>query len=232
MDDEREARTGRGQADDEPARALFERQHDPSRVLAVSDGVFAIIITLLVLEVHVPELTDGRSLNAALREILPSLTAFVISFILAGMQWVGHRDLFALIRRTDRGLVWLNTLYLLPLCLLPFGASLLGRYDQEPVALRIYGLILVAIAAMRVGIAKYVIGRPHLLWQAIDDRQRRATLALTVFPGLAYLLAMLVAVTAPAVSLVIYGGMPLLYFLSITVLRRGRQRDQEYADFT
>jgi uncharacterized membrane protein len=232
MDDEREARTGRGQADDEPARALFERQHDPSRVLALSDGVFAIIITLLVLEVHVPELTDGRSLNAALREILPSLTAFVISFILAGMQWVGHRDLFALIRRTDRGLVWLNILYLLPLCLLPFGASLLGRYDQEPVALRIYGLILVAIAAMRVGIAEYVIGRPHLLWQAIDDRQRRATLALTVFPGLAYLLAMLVAVTAPAVSLVIYGGMPLLYFLSITVLRRGRQRDQEYADFT
>jgi hypothetical protein len=100
------------------------------------------------------------------------------------------------------------------------------------VALRIYGLILVAIAAMRVGIALYIIGRPHLLWQAIDDRQRRATLALTVFPGLAYLLAMLVAVTAPAVSVVIYGGMPLLYFLSITVLRRGRQRDQEYADFT
>jgi uncharacterized membrane protein len=232
MADEREARTGRAQAGDEPARALFDRQHDPSRVLAMSDGVFAIIITLLVLEVHVPELTDGRSLNAALREILPSLTAFVISFILAGMQWVGHRDLFALIRRTDRGLVWLNILYLLPLCLLPFGASLLGRYDQEPVALRIYGLILVAIAAMRVGIALYIIGRPHLLWQAIDDRQRRATLALTVFPGLAYLLAMLVAVTAPAVSVVIYGGMPLLYFLSITVLRRGRQRDQEYADFT
>jgi hypothetical protein len=48
--------------------------------------------------------------------------------------------LFALIRRTDRGLVWLNILYLLPLCLLPFGAGLLGRYDQEPVALRIYGL--------------------------------------------------------------------------------------------
>jgi uncharacterized membrane protein len=122
MADEREARTGRAQAGDEPARALFERQHDPSRVLAMSDGVFAIIITLLVLEVHVPELTDGRSLNAALREILPSLTAFVISFILAGMQWVGHRDLFSLIRRTDRGLVWLNILYLLPLCLLPFGA--------------------------------------------------------------------------------------------------------------
>ena len=89
--------------DDASARALFERQHDPSRVLALSDGVFAILITLLVLDVHLPELSQGQSLNAALREIRPSFTAFVISFILAGMYWVGHRDLFALIRRADRG---------------------------------------------------------------------------------------------------------------------------------
>jgi uncharacterized membrane protein len=95
---------------DEQARALFERQHDPTRVLALSDGVFAIIITLLVLEIHVPELTQGHSLNQALAEIRPSFVAFVISFILAGMYWVGHRDLFALIRRTDRVLVWLNIL--------------------------------------------------------------------------------------------------------------------------
>ena len=72
---------------------------------ALSDGVFAIIITLLVLEVHVPELTENLSLNEALWQIRPSFTAFVITFILAGMHWVGHRDLFALIRHTDRGLV-------------------------------------------------------------------------------------------------------------------------------
>jgi uncharacterized membrane protein len=107
----------------------------------------------------------------------------VITFILAGMHWVGHRDLFALIRRTDRGLVWLNILYLLPLCLLPFGAGMLGRYEQEPVALRIYGLLLIAIAVMRVVIWLYTTNRPHLLWQQIDDRQRRAGLALAAFPG-------------------------------------------------
>src|SRR5215207_5587653 len=129
--DERQVAADRAREGAEPARASFERQHDPARVLALSDGVFAIIITLLVLEVHVPELTQGQSLAEALEELRPSLVAFVISFILAGIQWVGHRDLFGLIRRTDRGLVWLNTLYLLPLCLLPFGAGLLGRYDQE-----------------------------------------------------------------------------------------------------
>jgi uncharacterized membrane protein len=213
-------------------RHLLERLHDPARVLALSDGVFAIIITLLVLEVHVPELTKGHSLNEALAELRPSLVAFVISFILAGMYWVGHRDLFALIRRTDRGLVWLNILYLLPLSLLPFGAGLIGRYDTEPVALRIYGLLLVVIAAMRAVIWLYAINRPHLLWQRPDANQRRAGLALNLYPGLIYLLAFLVAKAAPRISLMIYAAMPVLYFLSITVLRRGRQRNQEYADFT
>jgi uncharacterized membrane protein len=230
--DEREVAVGRAQQGDDPTRALVERLHDPARVLALTDGVFAIIITLLVLEVHVPELTKGQSLNQALAEVRPSLTAFVISFILAGMYWVGHRDLFALIRRTDRGLVWLNILYLLPLCLLPFAAGMLGHYDQEPVALRIYGLLLVAIAVMRVVIWLYATNRPHLLWQRLDDRQRRAGLALGVSPGLVYLLAFLVARSAPGLSLLIYAGMPVLYFLSITVLRSGRKRNQEYADFT
>jgi uncharacterized membrane protein len=229
---EPEVTAGRAREDADSARELAERLHDPARVLALSDGVFAIIITLLVLEVHVPELTQGHSLNQALAELRPSLVAFLISFILAGMYWVGHRDLFALIRRTDRGLVWLNILYLLPLCLLPFGAGMLGRYDTEPVALRIYGLLLVLIAVMRAVIWLYATNRPQLLWQRLDARQRRAGLAINLYPGLIYLLAFLVARTAPRVSLMIYAGMPLLYFLSITVLRGSRQRNREYADFT
>jgi uncharacterized membrane protein len=225
--EEPEVAAGRAREDADSARELADRLHDPSRVLALSDGVFAIIITLLVLEVQVPELTQGQSPNQALAEIRPSFTAFVISFILAGMHRVGHRDLFALIRRTDRGLVWLNIL-----CLLPFGAGMLGRYDTEPVALRIYGLLLVLIAVMRVVIWLYATNRPHLLWRRPDARQRRAGLAINLYPGLIYLLAFLVATTAPGLSLAIYAGMPLLYFLSITLLRGSRRRNQDYADFT
>jgi uncharacterized membrane protein len=192
MADEHEVAVERAREDASAGRALAERLHDPTRVLALSDGVFAVIITLLVLEIHVPELTRGQSLNQALGEVQPSLTAFVISFVLAAMYWVGHRDLFALIRRTDRGLVWLNILFLLPLCLLPFAAGMIGRYDREPVALRIYGLVLVVIAVMRVLIWLYATNRPHLLWRRLDDRQRRAGLAVGVLPGLVYLLAFLV----------------------------------------
>jgi hypothetical protein len=89
--------------------------------------------------------------------------------------------------------------------------------------------LLVAIAVMRVVIWWYATSRPHLLWQRLDDHQRRAGLALAAFPALIYLLAILVAAAAPTVSLLIYAGAPVLYFLSITVLRSGRNRDQEYA---
>jgi hypothetical protein len=65
----------------------------------------------------------------------------------------------------------------------------------------------------------------------LDDRQRRAELALNLSPGLLYLLAFLVAKAAPGLSLLIYAGLPVLYFLSTTILRSGR-RNQEYADFT
>ena len=99
-------------------------------------------------------------------------------------------------------------------------------------ALRIYGLLLVVIAGMRVVIWLYAANRPQLLWRRLDERQRRAGLAVGLFPGLVYLLAFLVARAAPGVSLAIYAAMPVLYFLSITVLRAGRKRDQEFADFT
>src|SRR6266536_2044348 len=80
---------GRTRGGDEQTKALLEHTHDPSRVLALSDGVFAIISTLLVLDIHLPKLTTGQSLTAALREIRPLLVAFLISFLLAGMYSVG-----------------------------------------------------------------------------------------------------------------------------------------------
>jgi uncharacterized membrane protein len=74
----------------------------------------------------------------------------VISFLVIAIAWTGHRDLFSFIRLTDRNLVWLNLLYMLPLSLLPFGAALIARHAEEAVALRIYGLLLVAVALTRL----------------------------------------------------------------------------------
>jgi uncharacterized membrane protein len=82
MGDETEAQAGRTPEHDTQGRDLLEHTHDPARVLALSDGVFAIVITLLVLEIHAPELTQGQSLAEALAEVRPSFSAFVVTFIL------------------------------------------------------------------------------------------------------------------------------------------------------
>ena len=140
-----------------------ERRRDPSRVLALTDGVFAIIITLLVLDIHVPELTSHETLRAAISDIRPSFISFVLAFIVAAMQWIGHRDLFTLIGYTDRGIIWLNLLTLFTVCLLPFGSALLGRYHEDPLALRLFGLILMGTSVARTAIWAYAAHKPSLV---------------------------------------------------------------------
>ena len=218
--------------DDERRRQRFERGTDPARVLALSDGVIAIIITLLVLEIHVPELTGGQDLREALREVRPSFVAFLISFVVVAIAWAGHRDQFALIRRTDRTLAWLNILYLLPLSVLPFATSLLARYDEEPVALRMYGICMVAIAVTRLIMWIYATGRPYLLFVPIDARSRWTGLALVAAQGVIYAVAIAIAAASPTASLWIYAAVPVLYFVVITIARTTAPPGSAEQDFT
>ena len=204
---------------DESRQPDYTRATDPSRVLGLTDAVFAIIITLLVLELHVPALDQGETLGDALREVRPSFLAFVISFVVVAIAWAGHRDLFSLIRRTDRAIVWLNIVYLFPLCIVPFGASLLAQYNRDPVALEMYGILLVAISVTRATIWVYATGRPPLLFAPIDSRSRRAGLAIVTVPGVAFGVAIAIADAAPTASLVIYATVPCLYFLAISFVR-------------
>ncbi|MEX0784041.1 MAG: TMEM175 family protein [Dehalococcoidia bacterium] len=218
--------------DDERVRRSYERAHDPSRVLALSDGVFAIIITLLVLEIHVPELAGGQTLTDAAREIRPSLVAFLISFVVVAIAWAGHRDLFALIQRTDRILVWLNIVYLLPLCIVPFGASLIARYEEDAVALRMYGFLLLLIAVTRLCIWWYATGRSHLLFHPVDSRSRLDGVAVVAVPGAVYALAIAIAEAAPRASLAIYALAPVLYFIGVIIARTSAPPGSAEQDFT
>jgi uncharacterized membrane protein len=216
----------------ERARDRYERAHDPSRVIALSDGVFAIIITLLVLEMHVPDLSAGQSLAEALDEVRPSFVAFLISFIVAAIAWAGHRDLFSYVRRTDRALIWFNVLYLLPVCLLPFAASLLSRHDEEPLALQAYGAALVAIAASRLVTWLYATNRPHLLYEPIGFAARRAGAMIVMLQGVIYAAAIFVSEYSIIVPLVIYAATPAAYFLGVAFIRAGAPPASAERDFT
>jgi len=209
-----------------------ERRRDPSRVLALTDGVYAIIITLLVLDIHVPTLEAHETLGTAISEVRPSFISFTIAFIVAAMQWVGHRDLFTLIRDTDRGIVWLSLLTLFTACLLPFGSALLSPYHQDPLALRMFGLILIATSLSRTIIWVYATRRPSVVHDPIDRPSYWSGLALSVFPLVIYVAAFAVAGVSTGASLAVYASAPVLYFITITLLRQLAPRGSAERQFT
>ena len=219
--------------DHEQAQELLKRSGDPGRVMALTDGVFAIIMTLLVLDIHVPQLSANESLSSAfLKDVWPNVVVFVISFVLTGLYWVAHRDMFNLVRGVDRGLVWLNILFMLPVALVPAAAALLGAYSHEQLALSIYGLLFVLIALMRLALWYYIGTRRHLLIEHVDRRTLLTGAFTSIALILAYLIAILVAGFAPYLSLGIYAGVPVLYFIGITLLRRLAPKGSPERDFT
>ena len=216
---------------DESRSAAAQRRGDPERVKAFTDGVFAIIITILVLEISVPPNLSEQSLAEALDELRPEMTAWVISFLITGMYWAWHRDLFNQVRAVNRDVVWLNLLFMLPAALIPFAASVLGEYPDVPLALHAYGVVLIAASVMRWVLYAYVTRRPELLFEPLSDRQRRIGGLLAIAPIAIYLLAMAVATAAPSVSAALYLALPLLYFALITLLRNRPSTRTEAEDY-
>lgn len=199
--------------------AREQRNANPDRLLAFSDGVFAIIITILVLELKVPELGSGQSLSESLAEIQPTFVAFIISFLLVGMYWVGHRSTFAQVRCIDRNTIWLNLVFLMSVALVPFAAAVLGKYQTEPVALHLYGLVLMAVTLLRLALDSYLYRHQGLLWQQSSKQVRRLGRIVAAAPLVVYAIAMLMAAWIPWLSLLLYFSIPLLYFVFITVLK-------------
>jgi uncharacterized membrane protein len=101
---------------------------ETSRVEAFSDGVFAIAITLLILEIHIPESGGDQPLRVALPHLWPSFLAFLASFMTIGVMWVNHHRLFTLIDRSDDTLMALNLLLLLGITWIPFPTALLAQH--------------------------------------------------------------------------------------------------------
>ncbi|MFW2332254.1 TMEM175 family protein, partial [Ilumatobacter sp.] len=176
-------------SDEAHASAQQERRRNPDRVTAFVDAVFAIVITILVLEINVPAELSEQSLREALDEIWPTLIAWVISFLIVGMYWVWHRDLFIKMRAVNRDVVWLNLVFLLPVCLVPFAAAVLGEYHDEAIALHLYGAVLIAVSLTRILLYWYVSRRPQLLWEPPDQRSLRLGLLLSAAPIVLYLVA-------------------------------------------
>ncbi len=126
-----------------------ERAYDIGRLMAFSDGVFAIAITLLVLNVPVPDIPQADAISrlpAALLDTGPRLLTFALSFFLVGFYWIRHHQLFRKLIDVNVWLLWLNLVVLFLVCLLPFSSGVVGRYANTVVGAEVYAVNLAAIA--------------------------------------------------------------------------------------
>lgn len=115
-------------------------QNETGRVEAFSDGVFAIAITLLILEIHVPPAAEQEGLRTALVQLWPSFLAFLASFMTIGVMWLNHHRLFTLINKCDDALIAFNLLLLLGISWIPFPTDLLADHLRGPDA-RVAGIV-------------------------------------------------------------------------------------------
>lgn len=136
---------------------------EPNRLLALADGVFAIAITLLVLDISVRQGLDPAAFRHALREAVDALLAYALSFVVIAALWRDHRRIFANVVRVDAVLVRLTLAGLGLVALMPFPTTLLADYGGQPEAVAIYAGAVVAVDAVHLAMLLYLARRPQLL---------------------------------------------------------------------
>ena len=127
------------------------RRYRTDRTEGISDGVFAVALTLLILDVKPPEGGVGE-LAHGLVAIAPRMGTFVLSFAIVAYYWLVHHLIFASIREVKIALIWTNFLFLLTIVVLPFSTAILGRYPLAEMGLIIYGVNLAACTSTLAGV--------------------------------------------------------------------------------
>ena len=146
------------------------------RIVNFSDGVFAIVITLLVLDIRVPEIPAdlvSQELPGRITALGPKFFSYVISFLVIAIYWQAHHRVFRPIRSYDSTLLWLNVLFLMAISFLPFPTSLLGEYGEEQLSVVIYAATAAVASLLLVSISWYAAGEHRLVSSDIDDEAER-----------------------------------------------------------
>lgn len=186
------------------------------RVEALGDGVFAIVMTLLVLEIRVPVIAEhavAHDLPGHLLALWPKFAAYAISFITLGVYWVGHHLQFASIHKADRNLLWINILFLLCAGFVPFTTALMGEYWTETLPVVLYGVNLIAVSlAIWVHWAYASHGR-RLIAPEIDEGIVRSASRVILLGPVVYAVAIALAWVHTGISIALYGLANLLYIV-------------------
>jgi uncharacterized membrane protein len=205
----------------------------PNRLEAFSDGVFAIAITLLVLELRVPPPGSGELGHELLKE-WPSYAAYIVTFLTIGIIWINHHAAFSRLRAVDHSILMLNLLLLLTVSVLPFTTALMAKYlkegEGERLAAGVYGGSLLVMGAVFVAVNRQILlKRPQLLKQKMAPETARRLLYFAALGQIPYVLAVALAFVSPYITLAICGLTAVYYSLPVATRGAGIKSDANIA---
>lgn len=192
-----------------------------ARIEAFSDAVIAVAITLLALDLHVPDPAGPGSLAHRLGEQWPSYAAYVVSFLTIGIIWINHHAMLQRLVSVDHAILVLNLLLLLTIGVLPFSTGLMAKYlnasHGQNLAAVIYGgsylLMSLAFFAMQWHLLRT---KQHLVQDHLTPEVRQAVLRRNAIGLLPYVLATIVGIVSPLLTLAICAGVAVFYALPRT----------------
>ena len=184
-----------------------------NRLETFSDALMAIIMTLLVLELKVPIITAHTTLLQyfdQLKPIFPKILTFVLTFVLIAVHWVSHHYLFVNLKSVPLGLVWLNNLFLLWICFMPFPTAMLGNNPTDQFPIILYGVNQLLAALTFLGFRIYA--KSNSLFVSKSAAKAMAPLHSLPAVGI-YILSILLSFVSVYLAMICFVIVPALYFI-------------------
>lgn len=183
-----------------------------SRIEAFSDGVIAIIITVMVFDLKLQEIPTDKTVWTELMKLAPKFISYVISFLMLAIMWVNHHQLFHQIKHTDRKLLWYSIHLLFWMSIIPFGTNFIGANPLLWQASFFYGIIFFMSAVSFTILRNYVI-KNNLLHDTISKAahikvRNKNRIALAI-----YLMAALISMVSIYISFLLFLIVPAMYFI-------------------
>jgi uncharacterized membrane protein len=185
---------------------------DTSRIKGLSDGVFAIAMTLLAFTLIEGMPAEAYTWDGFTHEFGTSLLVYAMTFIVLGVYWISHAIQFHYVIRADRPLMVRTVLFLVFVSLVPFTATYLGRFPDDRLAIGLYCADLALCGVALVGALLYATKDPLMLHRVMDQRILRALRAAYLSGPLLYLLAFLVALASPRIGFFLCISVPIITF--------------------
>ena len=196
----------------------IEKGFSKTRLEMLTDGVFAIVMTLLVLEIAVPQLSHSEvstELPRQLFELWPVVLSYITSFMILGFFWIANYEEFHYVKRTNRTLLWITIFYLMFIAFIPFSTALLGEYGDQRISVIIYEINL-TIAAFWANVRWWYATKDHRLVESNLDLDFIKMMSRKYLVGpIMYLVAIAVSFASIETSYAIYIATPLYYLVPV-----------------